>query len=261
MESRADYYDQAGAVRDMVQNHLLQLVMMTAIHLPDSLTGNNSGIKKTDIIESLQPILKEHAHRTIVRGQYEPGEIEGAPVAGYREEPGVDELSKNDTYFAARIAIDHPSWKGIPFYIRTGKRMNAKSTQIVIEFENKAMDTRGLQGTSPNLVMLEISPNESISLRINLKDASNNRFNPVWTSLSSNSKDQPEAYELLLYDALRGNSTFFADWQEVELSWNWIQPVLEAFNEDLLPLHFYPAGSRGPIVANELLTADQYKWW
>lgn len=261
VESRADYYDQAGAVRDMVQNHLLQLVMMTAIHLPDSLTGNNSGIKKTDIIESLQPILKEHAHRTIVRGQYEPGEIEGAPVAGYREEPGVDELSKNDTYFAARIAIDHPSWKGIPFYIRTGKRMNAKSTQIVIEFENKAMDTRGLQGTSPNLVMLEISPNESISLRINLKDASNNRFNPVWTSLSSNSKDQPEAYELLLYDALRGNSTFFADWQEVELSWNWIQPVLEAFNEDLLPLYFYPAGSRGPIVANELLTADQYKWW
>ena len=139
--------------------------------------------------------------------------------------------------------------------------MNAKSTQIVIEFENKAMDTRGLQGTSPNLVMLEISPNDSISLRINLKDASSNQFKPVWTNLSTNSEHQPEAYELLLYDALRGNSTFFADWQEVELSWEWIQPVLEAFQEDLLPLHFYPAGSNGPKVADELLLADQHKWW
>jgi len=245
----------------MVQNHLLQLVMMTAIHLPDSLMENERRIKKTEIMESLQPILKENAHRNIIRGQYEPGEIGGAAVAGYREEPGVGELSKNDTYFAARIAIDHPSWKGIPFYIRTGKRMNAKSTQIVIEFENKAMDSRGLQGASPNLVMLEISPNDSISLRINLKEASSNRFKPVWTNLSTNSEDQPEAYELLLYDALRGNSTFFADWHEVELSWEWIQPVLEAFKEDLLPLHFYPAGSRGPKVADDLLLADQYKWW
>lgn len=261
VENRADYYDHAGAVRDMVQNHLLQLVMMTAIHLPDGLMGNESRIKKTEIMESLQPILKENAYRNIVRGQYEPGEIKGASVAGYREEPGVGELSKNDTYFAARIDIDHPSWKGIPFYIRTGKRMKAKSTQIVIEFENKAMDSLELQGASPNLVMLEISPNDSISLRINLKDASSNQFKPVWTNLSTNSEHQPEAYELLLYDALRGNSTFFADWQEVELSWEWIQPVLEAFQEDLLPLHFYPAGSNGPKVADELLLADQHKWW
>lgn len=261
IEDRASYYDKAGAIRDMVQNHLLQLVMMTAVHLPDNLMVSTSRVKKTEIIESLQPIVKEQAHLNIVRGQYEPGEILGSPVAGYREEEGVADFSKNDTYVAARIAIDHPSWRGIPFYIRTGKRMNEKSTQIVIEFENRAMDSGILKGASPNLVMLEISPNESISLRVNLKDAASNQFKPVWTNLSTNSEDQPEAYELLLYDALRGNSTFFANWREVELSWEWIQPVLEAFQEDLLPLYFYPAGSKGPEKANELLMADQFKWW
>ncbi|MBT2570051.1 glucose-6-phosphate dehydrogenase [Planococcus sp. ISL-110] len=261
IENRADYYDKAGAIRDMVQNHLLQLVMMTAVHLPDNLMVSTSRVNKTEIIESLQPIVKEQAHQNIVRGQYEPGKIQGSAVAGYREEEGVAALSENDTYVAARIAIDHPSWRGIPFYIRTGKRMNEKSTKIVIEFENNAMDSGILKGAAPNLVMLEISPNESISLRVNLKDAASNQFKPVWTNLSTNSEGQPEAYELLLYDALRGNSTFFADWREVELSWEWIQPVLEAFQEDLLPLHFYPAGSEGPEVANELLMADQYKWW
>ncbi|MDQ0429487.1 glucose-6-phosphate 1-dehydrogenase [Planomicrobium stackebrandtii] len=261
IEDRAGYYDKAGAIRDMVQNHLLQLVMMTAVHLPDNLMVNTSRVNKTEIIESLQPIVKEQAHQNIIRGQYESGEIQDSPAAGYREEEGVADLSKNDTYVAARIAIDHPSWRGIPFYIRTGKRMNEKSTQIVIEFENRAMDSEMLKGAAPNLVMVEISPNESISLRVNLKDAASNQFKPVWTNLSTNSEDQPEAYELLLYDALRGNSTFFANWREVELSWEWIQPVLEAFQEDLLPLHFYPAGSKGPRAANELLMADGYKWW
>lgn len=261
VENRADYYDKAGAIRDMAQNHLLQLVMMTAIYLPGDPLENKDRVKKTEIIESLQPILKEHAHQNIVRGQYEAGEIQGTPVIGYKEEAGVDESSKNDTYFAARIAIDHPSWKGVPFFIRTGKRMNQKSTQIVIEFKNKLRDSGVLEGISPNLLILEISPNESISMRVNLKDSSSNRFKPVWINFTTNSSDQPEAYELLLHDALRGNSTFFADWREVELSWKWIEPLLEAFQEDLLPLHPYPAGSAGPEAANQLLLADQCKWW
>ena len=150
---------------------------------------------------------------------------------------------------------------GIPFYIRTGKRMNQKSTRIVIEFENKVMDLNTQLGSSPNLMILEISPNESISLRINLKDPSSTRYKPVWIDFSTTSENQPEAYELLLYDALRGDSTFFADWREVELSWKWIQPLLEAYQEELLPLYSYPAGSTGPEMANELLLTDQSKWW
>ncbi|MBT2581205.1 glucose-6-phosphate dehydrogenase [Planococcus sp. ISL-109] len=261
VENRAEYYDQAGAIRDMVQNHLLQLVMMTASYLPVNSSEHQGSVQKTDIIESLEPIMKELAHQHIVRGQYEPGEIEGTSVVGYKEESGVGDSSKNDTYFAARISIDHPSWRGIPFYIRTGKRMNEKSTQIVIEFESKAGDSHELEGLSPNLLVLEISPNESISLRVNLKDPASDRFKPVWTKFSTDSSDQPEAYELLLHDALRGNSTFFADWKEVELSWMWTQPLLEAFQEDLLPLYLYPAGSTGPKVVNELLLADQLEWW
>lgn len=139
--------------------------------------------------------------------------------------------------------------------------MKLKSTQIVIEFENKVMDLNTQLGSSPNLMILEISPNESILLRVNLKDPSSTRYKPVWIDFSTSSENQPEAYELLLYDALRDDSTFFADWREVELSWKWIQPLLEAYQEELLPLYSYPAGSTGPEIANELLLTDQSKWW
>ena len=261
VETRADYYDKAGAIRDMVQNHLLQLVMMAALYLPENLAENKSRAKKTGIIESLRPIPKEEAHQHVVRGQYEAGEIHDVPVIGYTEEQGVGASSKNDTYFAARLAIDHPSWEGIPFYIRTGKRMDKKSTQIVVEFKHKMVDPDRLPGTSPNLLVLEISPNESISLRVNLKEPSDNQFKPVWIDFSTNSENQPEAYELLLFDAILGDSTFFAHWKEVELSWEWIEPLLEAYQEDLLPLHTYRAGSTGPEAADELLQKGQHKWW
>lgn len=261
IENRADYYDKAGAIRDMVQNHLLQLVMMTAIYLPEKILAHETHIKKTEILDSLRPISKENAHLDVVRGQYDAGVVQETPVIGYTEEPGVDASSKNDTYFAARLSIDHPLWTGVPFYIRTGKRMDQKSTQIVIEFKGKITDAEALQGIAPNLLVLEISPDESISMRMNLKDVSGNCFRPAWIDFSINSKNQPEAYELLLFDAMLGNSTFFAHWKEVELSWKWIQPLLEAFQEDLLPLHSYPAGSTGPEAANQLLLADQYKWW
>lgn len=261
VENRASYYDKAGAIRDMVQNHLLQLVMMTAVYLPEKITENKTTIKKTDILDAFQPVQKDTAARNVVRGQYEAGEILGEPVIGYQEEPGVREASNNDTYFAARISIDHPFWKDIPFYIRTGKRMDQKSTQIVIEFKNKVTEAASLEGTSPNLLVLEISPDESISLRMNMKDPSNNSFKPAWINFSNNVEDHPEAYELLLFDAMLGNSTFFAHWEELELSWKWVQPLLEAFEDDLLPLHTYPAGSTGPEAASELLQEENHKWW
>ncbi|MET1014919.1 MAG: glucose-6-phosphate dehydrogenase [Paenisporosarcina sp.] len=263
VEMRADYYDQAGAIRDMVQNHLLQLVMMTALDLPKKITAKEIRAKKIKIIESLRPILKENVYQDVVRGQYESGSILDTPVVGYKDEPGVDSSSKNDTYFAARLYLDHPSWSRIPFYIRTGKRLNQKSTRIVIEFKNKVKESDRLpnEGITPNLLILEISPNESISLRVNMKDPSSNRFNPVCVNFSTNSKGLPEAYELLLFDAMLGNATFFAHWKEVELSWKWIQPILEAFQEDLLPLYSYHAGSTGPEEANQLLLVDQFKWW
>jgi len=263
VETRADYYDKAGAIRDMVQNHLLQLVMMTTLHLPQKMTAEEIRKQKVTIMESLRPIYKDKMEQDVVRGQYEAGEIFDTPVVGYKEEPGVDASSMNDTYFAARLYIDNPSWNGIPFYIRTGKRIGTKSTKIVIEFKNnvKQSDALPTDGITPNLLIFEISPNEGISLMINMKNPSNNQFEPACINFSTNSEDQPEAYELLLFDAIRGNATFFANWKEVELSWQWIQPLLEAFQENTLPLYPYPAGSNGPEAANQLLLADQFKWW
>lgn len=263
VETRADYYDQAGAIRDMVQNHLLQLVMMTALHLPKKITAKEIGLKKIEVLESLRPILKEDVYRDVVRGQYEPGEVLNTPVVGYKEEPGVGVDSKNDTYFAARLYIDNPSWTGIPFYIRTGKRLDKKSTRIVLEFINRAKESDGpaAEGITPNLLIIEVNPNEGVSLKLNIKDPSSNRFEPACINFTTNSEDQSEAYELLLFDAMLGNATFFAHWADVELSWKWIQPILEAFQTDSLPLHPYPAGSTGPEAANQLLQSDQFKWW
>ncbi|MGI2326809.1 glucose-6-phosphate dehydrogenase [Planococcus sp. YIM B11945] len=263
IEKRAGYYDQAGAIRDMAQNHLLQLVMMTALDLPENLTAQAVEMEKREVVEAVRPISKDLAFKDIVRGQYTAGKILGKPVIGYQEEPGVVENSKNDTFFAARLHIENPSWKDIPFYIRTGKRLEQKSTRIVIEFKNKWKNNAVMQqeGISPNLLIFEINPNESVSLLVNLKNPSTEHYEPTSINFSVNSEIQPESYELLLSDAMEGDKTFFAHWKEVELSWQWIQPILEAFEEDALPLHLYPAGSRGPEAADQLLEEDGFSWW
>ncbi len=263
VENRAGYYDHAGAIRDMIQNHLLQLVMMTALHLPEKITAKEIALKKIEVIESIRPVSKEDAHNHVVRGQYEAGEILGEPVISYLDEPGVGMNSKNDTYFAARLYIDNPAWQDIPFYIRSGKRLDKKSTKIVIEFKNKAkeINMHPAEGIRSNLLILEINPNEGISLKLNIKEPSSDRFEPAYINFTTNSEDQSEAYELLLLDAMLGNATFFAHWGEVELSWKWIQPILEAFEADLIPLHTYRAGTTGPDAAEALLEADTFNWW
>lgn len=261
VETRAEYYDHAGAIRDMVQNHLLQLVMMTALHLPEDITAKEISLKKIDVIESLRPIQKEEAYKDVIRGQYREGEVLNTDVISYLDEPGVATNSQNDTYFAARLHIDNEAWDGIPFYIRTGKRLDQKSTRIVFEFKNEERVSLPADEISPNLLILEINPNEGISLRLNIKDPSSERFEPAYINFSTNLDNQSDAYELLLFDAMLGNATFFAHWDEVELSWAWIQPLLEAFENNLLPLHTYAAGSTGPKEADKLLQSDNFIWW
>ncbi|MDN7241983.1 glucose-6-phosphate dehydrogenase [Planococcus sp. N028] len=263
IEKRAGYYDQAGAIRDMAQNHLLQLLMMTALDIPENLTAQEVEQEKREVVEALRPISKEEASKHIIRGQYAAGEVLGESVIGYQDEPGVVPASKNDTYFAARLYIENPSWENIPFYIRTGKRLEQKSTRIVIEFKNKWKGNPAFEdeGITPNLLIFEINPNESVSLLVNLKNPSTERYEPTNITFSVNSNIQPESYELLLSDAIEGDKTFFAHWKEVELSWQWIQPILEAFQEDALPLYPYPAGSKGPEAADRLLQEDGFNWW
>ena len=179
-------------------------------------------------------------------------------VVAYREENGVDVSSQNDTFIAARLWIDNPFWDGVPFYIRTGKRMAEKATKIVIEFKNPLKDsyTSEMEQIEPNLLTINIYPNEGVSLQLNSKNPINGEMEPITVDFSASKQDVPEAYELLLVDALVGDSTFFAHWNEVELSWKWVEPILEAFKENRVPLHSYSSGSMGPDAAYQLLEED-----
>jgi glucose-6-phosphate 1-dehydrogenase len=264
VEERASYYDQAGAIRDMFQNHMLQLLMMTAMHIPTPSNAKQVREEKIKIMEHLRPLQKETIDLHIVRGQYDSGEIRGKSVVGYKEEPGINPCSLNDTFVAARLWIDHYLWRGVPFYIRTGKRMKKKSTRIVIEFKNtlKKLDNIEDNEVNPNLLIIEIGPNEGISLQLNSKNPLNhNKIEPISIKFSSSQEKVPEAYELLLFDVLKGDPTFFASWKEVELSWDWIQPILEAFKDNNFPLHSYSSGSMGPDASDQLLKNDGFKWW
>lgn len=264
VEERAGYYDHVGAIRDMVQNHMLQMLMMTAMHLPKRITANDIRAQKRQVMEAVRPLQKEEIRQQVVRGQYGAGEILDKHVVGYRAEPGVQPYSMTDTFVAARVWIDDPFWKGVPFYIRTGKRMKEKSTRIVIEFKNplEQLYQHQQEKPAPNLLIISVNPDEGIALQVNSKNPSNSgKIEPVTVDFSAGTKDVPEAYELLLFDALRGDSTYFAHWKEVELSWMWVEPILEAFRENLVPLHTYPAGSYGPDASEELLLADGFQWW
>ncbi|WP_139999622.1 glucose-6-phosphate dehydrogenase [Paenibacillus paridis] len=264
VEERAGYYDHVGAVRDMFQNHMLQLLMMLAIHLPKNSTSKDVRIKKKMVMESVEPLQKHEVKSSVIRGQYKAGVIQDTPVAGYRAEPGIAATSMNDTFIAAKLQIDDYFWRDVPFYIRTGKRMKEKSTRIVIEFkEPLKQQSHTIDDTKqPNLLVFEISPNEGISLQLNTRDPQHKgEFKPIHIDFHTSRNDVPEAYENLIHDALNGDSTFFAHWDEVELSWKWVQPILNAFEENLVPLHLYEAGTYGPAESDELLARDGYHWW
>lgn len=260
VEKRAGYYDKAGAIRDMVQNHMMQLLMMVSMHFPKGFTADTVPQEKRKIMEAVRPFKKDDIYKDVVRGQYGPGEINGQQVVGYKDEPGTDPGSTTDTFIAARLWIDDPIWEGVPFYIRTGKRMREKSTRIVIEFKNRLpkYDPK----TAPNLLEIGINPETEVSLQLNSRNPlKEGKIEPILVDFTPEQKDIPEAYEIILLDALEGDATFFAHWKEVELSWQLVQPILEAFEDNLVPLHEYPSGSYGPNAAHKLLEEDGFAWW
>ncbi|MBM7655196.1 glucose-6-phosphate 1-dehydrogenase [Neobacillus cucumis] len=262
LEGRTGYYDKAGAIRDMVQNHMMQLLMMTAMSLPKRISAQAIRGEKRKVMESLRLLDKKEVAKNVVRGQYGRGEVNAEEVIGYLEEPGVEESSTNDTFISARLWVDNDFWEGVPFYIRTGKRMREKSTKIVIEFKNslKELYCSEVQNTESNLLIVHVNPNEGVSLQLNSKNPINGKIEPIMVNFSASKEDVPEAYELLIFDALKGDSTFFAHWHEVELSWKWVQPILEAFEESLVSIQTYSAGSMGPEASNYLLNEDGFKW-
>jgi glucose-6-phosphate 1-dehydrogenase len=267
VEDRGGYYDQSGALRDMVQNHMLQMVTMMAMEPPGQLHPEEIRNEKVKVLRSLRRYdTTELVSDNVVRAQYASGEVKGKPAPGYREEDSVNPKSETETYFAARVFVDNFRWSGVPFYVRTGKRLPVKTTEVVVEFKNVPDNVYFARknNLAPNLLVFRVNPLEGIYLKMNAKrPGSEWSIVPVAMDFCQSCEvglNTPEAYERLLYDAARGDSTYFTRWDEVKLAWSFVDPIAKAWQESA-DLRRYPAGAWGPEEADQLLARDGFKWW
>jgi glucose-6-phosphate 1-dehydrogenase len=268
VEERGRYYEKSGALRDMVQNHMLQMVALLAMEPPIKLTTDEIRSEKVRVLRALRPFESEEVKDYFVRGQYGPGTSKGQNVVGYREAENVDDYSNTETFVAGKLMIDNFRWAGVPFYIRTGKRMAAKSTKIVIQFKDIPMNLyyNTDKPLAPNLLVIHIQPEEGITLHLNVKKSGQNiETTPVKLNFANTSVDgmnTPEAYEKLLNDCMRGDATNFTHWDEVKLSWAFVDKISEVWEktrDEQFPN--YDSGSMGPKAADNLLAKDGYYWW
>lgn len=266
VEERAAYYESSGALRDMVQNHLLQMVMMVCMEPPSRLVNEAIRDEKVKVLRSLRRFQEDEVHANMVRGQYAAGSMRGQSVPGYSEENGVSPQSSTETFVGGRLYIDNFRWAGVPIFIRTGKRLPEKSTEIIIQFKtmpkhiyfNRKGDLR------PNLLVIRVNPSEGISLVLNAKgnSADDMQVLPIAMDYCNNCEfDSPEAYETLIHDAIQGDSTFFTRWDEVALAWKFVDPIRRAWDKDEHPIPTYPAGTWGPERLNDLLAESETHWW
>lgn len=268
VEERGGYYDHSGAIRDMGQNHMLQMVTMMAMEPPSRLHPEDIRDEKVKVLRSLRVYgTSDEVRRNVVRGQYSDGVLRGKPLKAYRSEDSVHPESKTETYFGARVYVDNFRWAGVPFYIRTGKRMPVKTTEVVVEFKNMPENVYLAQKTKlqPNLLVFRVNPLEGIYIKINAKQPGAEwMVIPVAMDFCQSCQvglNTPEAYERLLYDAARGDSTYFTRWDEVALAWRFVDRIVGAWGEDDKDLQFYPAGSWGPEAMDRLLAEDGFHWW
>lgn len=268
VEERGRYYENSGALRDMVQNHLLQMVALLAMEPPIRLNTEEIRSEKVKVLRALRPIEGEEVNKYFVRGQYDEGTINGKTVPSYRQEPMVAENSNTETFVAGKLLIDNFRWAGVPFYIRTGKRMAAKSTKIVIQFKDVPMNLyyQTEQPLNPNLLVIHIQPEEGVTIHLNAKKAGTGmEATPIKLNYANKGIDginTPEAYEKLLYDCMRGDATNFTHWDEVALSWSFtdkISDIWENHVDESFPN--YKSGTMGPKCSDELLEKDGYFWW
>jgi glucose-6-phosphate 1-dehydrogenase len=266
LEGRAGYYDSAGALRDLIQNHLLQLLMLTSMEPPVSFSADDIRDEKVKVLHAIKPPTVDEVPEMAVRGQYSAGVVGGKDVGAYIEEEGVADDSKTETFAAVRLKVDNWRWAGVPFYIRTGKALGRKTTEIVITLKpvpHLAFEQQGSLGVHPNQLILAVQPNEGVSMSLMAKiPGSRMRVRPVnmeflyGTSFLSQS---PEAYERLILDTMRGDATLFARNDEVEAAWRIVDPILEAWSKDAGEVAQYKAGSSGPDVQDKILL-DADKW-
>jgi glucose-6-phosphate 1-dehydrogenase len=266
VEGRAGYYDTAGALRDMVQNHLLQLLCLVAMEAPTDLSAESIRDEKVKVVRSLRHFTPDQVAANVVRGQYAEGAINGQPVPAYGKEEKVNPKSMTDTFVALRLNIDNWRFWNVPIYMRVGKRLPKSATEISIHFKKAPMVLFNKETNEANVLVIRIQPDEGISLRIQAKmPGTSFRIETVKMDFhygTSFGKASPEAYERLLLDAMSGDATLFARRDEVEEAWAFIDPIENAWSakENAPPLSLYPAGSWGPDKADELLARDGRAW-
>jgi glucose-6-phosphate 1-dehydrogenase len=260
--SRAGYYDKSGALRDLVQNHMLQLLTLLCMEPPVSFSADDVRDEKVKVLHAIRPLEPHHA----MRAQYTAGMAEGKEVSGYLQEEGVPDDSRTETYAALRVNVDNWRWAGVPIYLRTGKRLARKVTEIAVILQpvpHLAFEAEGSIGVKPNQLVMTMQPNEGVSLSLGAKiPGTRLRIRPVnmeflyGTAFLSQS---PEAYERLIMDAMRGDATLFTRDDEVEAQWRVIDPILERWGQADEPLPTYAAGSQGPDEADSVLEQG-HRW-
>jgi len=265
VEGRAGYYDKSGAMRDMVQNHLLQLLCLIAMEPPVGLDADAVRDEKVKVIKSLRPIRGGDVRRQVVRAQYNAGTVKGKRVVAYRDEQNIDHESPTETYVALQLNIDNWRWAGVPFFMRVGKRLSGGGTQIALHFKGSPPVLFNADGDNgENVLVIRIQPDEGITLHMNAKRPGNTSdLHPVRMDFhygTSFDKANPEAYERLLLDAMSGDATLFARRDEVEEAWKFVDAIRDEWMKDSADLTFYPAGTAGPSEADDLIRRFGFEW-
>jgi glucose-6-phosphate 1-dehydrogenase len=263
IEGRALFYEQAGAIRDVFQNHLLQLVALTAMEPPVDFTAESVRNEKVKVLRAIRPPGRRH----VVRGQYGPGWIEGKRVPGYREEPGIADGSTTETFVAARLLVENWRWAGTPFYVRTGKRLPKRETTIAIQFQrapHPPFAKEAAEGMRPNVLIVHVQPDEGVSLLIGAKVPGQGlTIRTVHMDFlygGSFRTELPDAYERLILDALLGDATLFTRADEVDAQWALVDAIVAGWKRDRTAFPNYDAGTWGPAAADELIRMDGREW-
>jgi glucose-6-phosphate 1-dehydrogenase len=263
IEGRASFYEQAGAIRDVFQNHLLQLVALTAMEAPVDFTADSVRNEKVKVLRA----MRLPAAREVIRGQYGPGHVEGRPVPGYREEPGVARGSATETYVAAKLHVDNWRWADTPFYVRTGKRLAKRETTIAVQFQrapHPPFAKEVAEGLTPNVLVVHVQPDEGVSLAIGAKvPGQGMTIRTVLMNFlygGAFRTELPEAYERLILDCLLGDQTLFTRGDEVDAQWVLVDAIVAGWQRRGPDFPNYPAGSWGPPEADTLIERDGREW-
>jgi len=266
IDGRADYYDRAGVLRDMLQNHMMQLLTFIAMEPPPALEADALRDEKVKVLRSIRPIPRQAVHSYALRAQYGPGRIGGQPVPGYQDEPGVAKGSVTETYVAAKFYIDNWRWRGVPFYLRTGKRLPRQTSGIYIRFRHPPQQLfreTPIQSVEPNWILLCLQPSECMEAEIQVKQPGlemRTRTTQLMASYRQPHEQRLEAYETLLLDVIQGDRTLFLRFDEVEWAWRVVDPILKVWTLEREFIHTYPAGTWGPTEAGRLFDRDDQDW-